>query len=193
MITPEQQKQALTMRAVGYTHATIAAETGISVSGIKGLFKRNHAKRGSITPDVIEDARKSLLTNHSDLENVKRKIAVSIEDDLALINKTRLTIATTLEEIENDSSISPHIKARAIAAIVTSLSLTQAMSRKALNTDRIQRENHSEQIPELVIRGYTPAEEAEIVKQVNNPGVDLDDDDDIDITEEDNDIVTEGV
>jgi len=66
-ITPTQKKKALTLRAAGWTIATISDRTNISVSSLKRLFKTHSVKRGELKQSIIEEATNQLVQEASTL------------------------------------------------------------------------------------------------------------------------------
>jgi len=128
-------KQALLLRESGYSVATIAQKTGVSASSLNRLFRKVGAPKGTLTSSSVEEARAALLNDSAFISELKGRIAASLLDDLSHITAIRAAMAEVLEDTMGDIELQPHAKARSIAALSTSLSLTQKASRIALGVD----------------------------------------------------------
>ncbi len=128
-------KQALLLRESGYSVATIAQKTGVSATTLNRLFRKVGAPKGTLTSSSVEEARAALLNDSAFISELKGRIAASLLDDLSHITAIRAAMAEVLEDTMGDIELQPHAKARSIAALSTSLSLTQKASRIALGVD----------------------------------------------------------
>jgi len=128
-------KQALLLRESGYSVATIKERTGVSASTLNRLFRKVGAPKGTLTKSSVEEARAALLSDSAFISELKGRIAASLLDDLAHITAIRSAMAEALEETMGDIELPAHAKARSIAALATSLTLTQKASRIALGVD----------------------------------------------------------
>lgn len=155
-------KRAVTLRAAGYTLSAIVEETGISTSTLYRYFKELDIERGKWNAESINDAQERLLNDSTFIDSIKLMIASAIEDDLAFARQIREAMALTLEEIIHDRKVSSPVKARSLAALSTSLKLTQDVQRKALNIDNTNQSLQLEELPTLTIVKMTDAEEQAI-------------------------------
>jgi len=128
-------KQALLLRESGYSVATITQKTGVSATTLNRLFRKVGAPKGTLTKSSVEEARAALLNDSAFISELKARIAASLLDDLAHITAIRAAMAEALEETMGDIELPAHAKARSIAALATSLTLTQKASRIALGVD----------------------------------------------------------
>jgi len=128
-------KQALLLRESGYSVAAIKERTGVSASTLNRLFRKVGAPKGTLTSATVEQARSALLNDSAFISELKARIAASLLDDLAHITAIRSAMAEALEETMGDIELPAHAKARSIAALATSLTLTQKASRIALGVD----------------------------------------------------------
>ncbi len=161
--TPGEIQQAVTLRAGGYSLAAIANKTGISPSTLQRHFAKHRAKKGAISIDAIEEAKQSLLNDAGFVDGLKHMIASSITDDLAHVAQLRGAMALTLESLMTDNTLPAHYRTRGLAALATSLRLTQETSRKALAIDAQPPEQAT--IPVLSITELTAEDIATIHQQ----------------------------
>ena len=135
--TADQLKEATILRAGGYSLAAITNKTGISASTLQRHFRKLNTPKGSLSSEVIEEARQALLNDAGFVDGLKRQIAASIADDLAHVAQLREAMALTLEGLMADNTLPAHYKTRGLAALATSLRLTQEAGRKALAIDSL--------------------------------------------------------
>ncbi|MDP1614894.1 MAG: helix-turn-helix domain-containing protein [Methylococcales bacterium] len=162
-ITPLQYEEAVTYRLAGYTIQSIAERTGISPATLFRHFKTVEAKKGECVSLTVESAKERLLNDSGFISQIKDTIAASIVDELDLIKALRLGIALSLHDITNDTVTPAVLKSRALSALATALSVTQTVSRKALNLDAESQSSY-EHVPELTIRCMS-AEDVAIAKK----------------------------
>ncbi|WP_305909594.1 hypothetical protein Q9L42_004635 [Methylomarinum sp. Ch1-1] len=171
------------MRDAGYSLASIADKTGISIATLARHFKRHGVSKGSLTDESVELARQQLLSDAGFIDSLKAQIAASIVDDLAHVRQLRTASAILLEEMLNDKNLPPHYKTRGVAALSTSLRLTQEAARKALRVDELEPE--PSELPELIVSELTAAEIEEMRKEQQSDSVyDLPAPEEIEIVEE---------
>jgi AcrR family transcriptional regulator len=161
--TADQLKEATILRAGGYSLAAIANKTGISASTLQRHFRKFNTPKGSLSSEAIEEARQALLNDAGFVDGLKCQIAASIADDLAHVAQLREAMALTLEGLMADSTLPAHYKTRGLAALATSLRLTQEAGRKALAIDNLPPEQDS--IPVLTIAELTGEEIESIHRQ----------------------------
>ncbi|QPK64010.1 hypothetical protein IVG45_03260 [Methylomonas sp. LL1] len=160
--TADELKQAVILRDGGYSIAAISTKTGISASTLSRHFKKHRAAKGALTGEAIEQARQELLNDAGFINDIKRQIAAVIVDDLAHFARLREAMALTLEGLMTDSTLPAHYKTRGLAALATTLRLTQEAARKALAID--DQPIDQDAIPVLTISELT-AEEIEEMHQ----------------------------
>lgn len=165
----EELKQAITLRNAGYTLSAIVDKTGISASTLHRHFKKLGIERGSLTVDTVEEAKRQLINDSSFIDGIKVSIAANSVDDLSLVRQIREALTLSVEELTNDATIPAVQKARSLAALSTSLKITQEIYRKALGVDRDNRYD-LEELPSLVVSCMTD-EEIEAVKNRLNDEV----------------------
>ncbi|PPD44898.1 MAG: hypothetical protein CTY16_11080 [Methylobacter sp.] len=151
--TPKQIQRALVLREAGYSIAAISVKTAISPATLTRHFKKHGAVRGSLSLTAVEDARQELLSDSGFIGELRHQIAASITDDMAHVVALRESMALILEEIMKDAALPSHYKSRAIAALATSLTLTQKAARIALSVD--DQPVEQDQLPTLHITELT--------------------------------------
>lgn len=129
-------------------------------------------------------ARQQLLNDADFVGELKRSIAASVIDDLIIVRQIREALALSLEELTENSTMPATLKARSLAALSTSLKLTQDIQRKALKMDDAG-SRQGDELPTLVVRRMTDEE----VKAAQDA---LDDSSEWDDPDEDNDVIEEG-
>ncbi len=152
----DQLKQAFVLRAAGYSLASIAEITSISASTLSRHFAKYRAKKGGLTLDAINEAKRQLLDDAGFIGDMKSKIAASVADDISQIKAIREAIILTLEETMADKGLPAHYRARSIAALSTSIALTQKTARVALNAD--SQPIDQDDLPTLFIEELTQEE-----------------------------------
>lgn len=154
--TPVQKKQALTLRAAGYTQTVISDKTGISVSTLKRLFKDHHVKKGELKKAVIDKAVNELLHDATALETIKLEAAALLLDDLATVKRLRVAMAEAIEKLEARDTTEALQVMRAVSAGAVALKSTSETIHKTLRLDK--NDDLGEDLPELTIRVFTAAE-----------------------------------
>ena len=173
-ITPPQKRQALTLRAAGYTITTISDKTNVSVSTLKRLFTEHKVKKGELKQSVINKATDELLHDASTVEEIKREIASLIHDDLAQVKRLRLAMAEAVEVLEAADTTEALQVMRAVSAGAVALKSTSETLRKSLGMDRD--DDVSGDLPELVISVLTEVEMSDIrIQAANNLSIGIDD------------------
>jgi len=130
-MTPAQRVQATTLRAAGYTLASIASETGISVRTLSRHLAGCPAKSKSITDEMVRRAREKMLESIDDSERVREALAASVLDDLALTRAIREKIVSAVDVIDVSNSDRAREGARALAQLAAAVKSTQAVGRTA--------------------------------------------------------------
>ncbi|MCQ3015902.1 hypothetical protein NLO83_09840 [Pseudomonas tremae] len=145
--TPDQAAQAVILREAGWTISAIAGQLEISISTAQRLLKKHGAVSGASTLALIERAREGMLDMAFSLENVQRKAASLILDDLALSEKIRTKLSSAIDVLD----VSNPIVFRSLAASATALKLTQDITRRALPLDKLDQSLEREELPVLQI------------------------------------------
>jgi hypothetical protein len=158
-------KRAVILRESGYTLASIVDKTGLSASTLYREFKKLDVIRGSLSKDTLRSARQKLLEDSGLVGDLKQKIAAQVNDDLILAQQIREGLTLSIEELINDASTPASLKARAYAALATSVKLTSDLQRRALSLD--DNSVSAQEIPSLTITKMTPAE-IKAVQSLNN-------------------------
>jgi lambda repressor-like predicted transcriptional regulator len=167
--TSDQIKQAIVLRDGGYSLASIVERTGISASTLARHFKRHSITKGSLNAEAITEARQQLLTDGGLIDQLKHEIAAAVVYDISHVKQLREAAALLLEELMADRSLPAHYKARAVTALATTLSVTQAAARKALRADELQPE--ASELPSLTILEITPDEIQRIRDEQTKDGI----------------------
>lgn len=171
---PDLIKRAVVLREAGFSLASVAAKTGLSASTLYRTFKKAGVKCGGINQEALDAARNELLNDAGFVNDLKHTIAASIVDDIMVARKTREVITLTLDQLveeqgKNKASLADlSLRARSLAALVTSLSVTQTVARKALNIDA---ETYAEEkeLPTLTICKMTDEEMEAVKNRFNDP------------------------
>ena len=154
--TSDEIKEALIYREAGYSLASISAITGMGTSTLYRHFKALGASKGSLSIEAVNDARQQLLTDGGFISDLKHHIAAALLDDLSQIKALRGAISVTLEQLMDDDAIPAMYKSRAIAALATSINLSQKALRTTLEMDSQPVEQ--ETLPHLFISELTQSD-----------------------------------
>jgi len=190
-ITPVQKKQALTLRAAGYTITAISDKTSISVSTIKRLFKEHSIKKGELKQSVINKAIDELLHDATAVEAIKREMASLVQDDLAQVKRLRTAMAEAIEVLEATDTTEALQVMRAVSAGAVALKSTSETLRKTLGMDRDDEVNG--ELPELVISVLTEDEMEGIRIRATNLSAGIDDGTGGVLADDEDDIIIEGM
>jgi AcrR family transcriptional regulator len=150
-ILPNLLEHAITLRLAGHTLSSITDRTGLSASTLYRYFRQYAVKRSQVKVDCVLAAREQLINDTSLIDNLKPRIASSIDDDLALSRQIRDAIARCLEELLTESRTPTAVKCRSLAALSTSLRLTQEVQRRALNMDINPHQNQFQELTTLTV------------------------------------------
>jgi AraC-like DNA-binding protein len=167
--TADQIKQAIVLRDAGYSLASIADKTGVSVSTLARAFKRHGITKGGLNDEAITEARQQLLADGGLIDQLKHEIAAAVVDDISHVRQIREAAALLLEELMTDTSLPAHYKTRGLAALSTTLRLTQEAARRALKADEVQPE--ATELPSLTIIELTQDEIKQLRDEQAKDGV----------------------
>jgi hypothetical protein len=154
--TAPELERAFVLRQAGYSLAAIVEKTGISPATLARHLKRHGITKGSLNAEAITAARQQLLSDGGLIDQLKHEIAAVVVDDISHVKQLRAAAAILLEELMADTSLPPHYKTRGLAALSTSLRLTQEAARKALRADEMEPE--ASELPSLTIIELTQDE-----------------------------------
>lgn len=194
MLTPAETKQILIMRAAGHSIASIAETVGVSATAIKSTVKAHKITKGSAMAELINAAQEKLKSDYSLTDLLKQSIAGMVADDLAIVKRLRENILLTLERLEECSETTPTGRARTLASLATSLTVTQSIWRKSLQASRIEESAPASELQALPIYFMTPDQEAEVRAAANSEGFGVHVRDDVFSTDGDDpdlDVITE--
>jgi len=190
-ITPAQKKQALTLRAAGYTITAISDKTNMSVSAVKRLLKEHLVKKGELKQSVIDKATDELLHDATAVEEVKREVASLIKDDLAQVKRLRTAMAQAIEVLTATDTAEALQVMRAVSAGAVALKSTSETLRKSLGMDK--NDDVSDDLPELVISVLTEEEMSDIRIQAANLAAGINDGAGGALAVDDSDVIVEGM
>ncbi|MBT3024133.1 MAG: helix-turn-helix domain-containing protein [Candidatus Thiodiazotropha sp. (ex Lucina aurantia)] len=193
--TPTQKSKIISLRLAGYSLSTIAERCGVSISTVKRAVKG--IKKGTVKQELVDQAKKDLLTNLAD-ETVKTQLSALIADDITLSHRIRTSILATLEQIEKQTPSDAREAAqimRSLTSAATALKATGDALRQSLGVT--QREIHTtsgEDLPILKIVDMTTNEINQIRNEAEARSMGLDDGmEGILTNEDDNEVITEGM
>jgi AraC-like DNA-binding protein len=190
-ISPQQKKQALTLRAAGYTITLIADKTGVSVSTLKRLFNTYKVAKGELKQSVIDKATNELLNDTSTIDLFKRETANLLLDDLALVKRLREAMALATESLECTDTASALQVMRAVSAGAVALKSTSETLRKSLGLDKD--EDVTGDLPELIISVLTSDEMAGIRSHALTLSAGMDDGLGSTLPDDIDDVISEGI
>ncbi|MEW8073345.1 MAG: helix-turn-helix domain-containing protein [Candidatus Thiodiazotropha endolucinida] len=192
---PTQRAEIISLRLAGYSLSTIAERCGVSISTVKRAVKG--IKKGTIKQELVDQAKKDLLTNLKD-DTVKTQLSALIADDISLSHRIRTNIAATLEQIEQQTPSDAREAAqimRSLTSAATALKATGDALRQSLGVT--QREIHTasgEDLPILTIVDMTTDEMEQIRNEAKARSMGLDDGmGGVLADETDNEVITEGM
>ncbi len=134
-MTPEQRSEAVAMKAAGYTLASIADRTGISVRTLSRHFSRIETKPEPITDELVQRERERMLEAIDSSERVREAIASSMLDSFALTRAIRAKVALAVDVIDVEDHERAREAARALAQLASALKATSAVTRSAMGDD----------------------------------------------------------
>lgn len=159
-IDPAKLKHAITLRAVGYSLASIAEKTNISAATLQRQFKSASAVKGSLKALTVSQAATALLEDAGFISEMKSTIASSIVEELTINRRIREAITLSVEELLTEEDATASVKLRALASASTALSVSQTVARKALNLEKTDPFTNPDTLPQLTIRRMTDEEVA---------------------------------
>jgi AraC-like DNA-binding protein len=154
--TTDEIKSAIVLRDAGYSLASIASKTNISPSTLQRHFRKLSTSKGALSSKAVNDARQELLNDGGFISDLKLHIAAALIDDLQQAKDIRASVSVILSELMQDELTPVTYKARAVAALATTLTLSQKMMRITLAMDDQPIEQES--LPNLLISELTQAD-----------------------------------
>jgi hypothetical protein len=109
-----------------------------------------------LSSKAVNDARQELLNDGGFISDLKLHIAAALIDDLQQAKDIRASVSVILSELMQDELTPVTYKARAVAALATTLTLSQKMMRITLAMDDQPIEQES--LPNLLISELTQAD-----------------------------------
>jgi lambda repressor-like predicted transcriptional regulator len=191
-IPPEMKAKIIALRQAGFSLASIADQTDTSISTVKRHVSAT--RKGSVKQELIDEARKELLSTLTD-DAVKAQLAALVVDDISIAHRIRSNIVSTLEHIENQkpSGLAEAGQTmRALSSAATGLKLTGDALRQSLGvTQRGLHESNTDDLPELIIQDMTGEDIAKIRSRAELLSLGIDDGLG-GILPDENDIIVEG-
>lgn len=155
--TPDQITEVVILREAGYTTAMIAAKTSLSPATIKRYCASNKVKRGSLSNELISNARNEVMNSIAGNDELKAMTANMIADNLAINQIIREKILESVEQLEPKDTESAALCLRGLTAASSSLKSTTDAVKSLLGFDHLQ--GGIEVLEELV---YVDLSEADI-------------------------------
>jgi hypothetical protein len=165
-VPPEKIAEAVTLRAAGYTTATIADRIGISIRTVNRICEQHNAKKGAVTTDLIEEAKRNLIDRIYSIEGIRQEAALLVSDDIAHIRLLRQRMADATEHLTATNLEEATLLMRGAAAYSTALKNTSDTLRNSLRTEKALEATEAEELPELVIRVMTDEEVLRVTPSV---------------------------
>ena len=185
--TAPEIKRAIVLRAAGYSLSVIADKTDISKSTLQRHFKKHSIDKGTISAKAIDDAKQELVADGL-TEALKQEVISAVLDDVSQFKAIRAALATNIEELVEDGSLSPHYRSRGLTAVATGLRLSQEVIRKALDMDTTELEQSEIATLEYKVLSQDDVEE---IRELQLKGSHDIGDGDIVVAKEGNEIVEE--
>lgn len=155
MATPEQVHEAILLREAGYTTAYISERVGLSARSLARIFQKNGTRKGAIHADLIEQARKQLVTDSESIDFIKSQVAGLLLDDIAQARRLRDALAEATEHLAANDAESAAVVMRALAAASTTLKNLSDVARRDFGLDRLAQTSEQDELPELVVAEMT--------------------------------------
>lgn len=155
---PDDVRRVLELRVAGHSVASITEHTGLSASTVFRHCKRHAVHRGSLSEEAINQARQHLLDDSDFVSSLKTQIAASILDDLHMSQRIKASALLALEQVEEDDTISPVLKARSLASIATAVKVSSDVQRRCLRLDDPSTLLQSDDLPVLTVAKMTDSE-----------------------------------
>jgi lambda repressor-like predicted transcriptional regulator len=131
-LNPEQITQAVAMRAAGFTLAAISERLGASIRTLQRVFERHRARKGEVTTEAVQSAKRDLIEGLFSTERLKEEISKLIADEIAHARLLRERIANASEHLTANNLSEAAIVMRSAAAYSTALKNTSDMLRHTL-------------------------------------------------------------
>jgi len=158
-IPPTVEAQAAAAMAAGWPLTAVAEQTGISISTLKRIKGRTGVRPGSLRDELIADARQglrdALKADYASIEAAKL-----VRAQVALCNGIQIRTAELLEYLQIGEDSDPLRVARTLSALSTAAKLSSDSLRQVLSLAASPEQ--VEQLPELIVREYSPEEETAI-------------------------------
>lgn len=173
-ISIETTKAIVAEREAGYLVAEIAAKHGVSVSAVKSICKKNGAIKFASRNLLVENARQQIINDSQLAQRVAHETGKAILTELALSTQIKQAASLLIERIyDNDSNMTIAMRSRSLAAVSTSIVNAQSLAHKALNLQKEVSGADFDDLPSLIIEGYTDAEMQDIRKRASMSDLEL--------------------
>lgn len=168
MLNPNQIREIIVLRQAGYSLSAICERVDAGATAVKKVLRDSKVTKGAATAALIEEARKRLLSDQALTDSLKQTIAEMIADDLSTVRRLRENILLTLEKLEECSDVTPTGRARTLAALATTATVTQSIYRKALRVSHLEQSAPASELQPLPIYFMTPEDEAAVRAATNS-------------------------
>lgn len=154
--TPEEIGEALALREAGFTALAISQRLNISVRTLQRHFATAGTRKGAAKAEVLQRAKDCLMARITSDEAIKEEAARLVADDLAHSLHLREVILAASEQMKATNLVEAALVMRAAAAYSTVMTNTSDIIRQSLRLE--QRDDTSDDLPELVVSELTQAE-----------------------------------
>lgn len=150
-VSPVKIAEAVTLRAAGYTATAIADRLGVSVRTLHRAFEHHKTRKGEVTDELIQAAKRDLLQAVISTDRIKQEAACLVTDDLAHARLLRSRMADATEHMTATNLEEAALLMRAAAAYSTALTNTSHMLRLSLGTKRALETVEAQELPVLIL------------------------------------------
>lgn len=156
---PTIEAQAAAAMAAGWPIIAVAEQTELSVSTLKRIRARTGTRSGSLRDELIADARQG-LRDALKADYASIEAARLVRAQVVLCNGIQSRTAELLEHLQIGEDSDPLRVARTLSALSTAAKLSADSLRQVLSLAASP--DQVEQLPELIVREYSPEEETAI-------------------------------
>lgn len=158
---PKAVAQVCALRAAGYSLASIATHTNLSVSTVQRYLKKRSVKKGEAMDAMINAAHEQLQHEVTSDEGMRTIFKELVADTTAQVKLAREKSAELLDKLDADDNKSAALSLRGLAAHSTAIKNHADTLRHLLPEPQMD----SEELPELVVRVMTEEDVAEMRRQ----------------------------
>lgn len=154
-ITLSTVRRIATLRAAGYSIASIAERVGVSARTVARVCQRFDLRKSDFRAEAIEQARQELLRNADSIELIKAELSALLMDDIAQSRRIRDRMTEAAEHlVAHDLETATQVM-RASSAMATALKLL-----RDLDLNKILDRQDGENLESLPIIEMTASEVA---------------------------------